>query len=248
MYLKVPLYRKCFDELSDEKDKFQNLLAYDVSRINLTTGQQESFGVINSKIFSDRDEGTVKNVKPLEDGMEYKYIVSTYFRSIDTLLKSYSKEIIDINNNSYTLYPSIWRHPITLEYGNIVNDSSLKKNHSNNQFTFGKIANITETNASLLNILPSIKEAHATKISDKSVLLQWKIQGNVKRFDHFLIILEILGMKSIIGKSHNITNSNYFQFIDKLENNENGKLKYYIVPVFYDYSKGSDFETNEVIV
>lgn len=237
-----------FTEVADEKEKFKNLLAYDVVRVNLTTGAQESFGIINSNQFSDRDEGVVRNVMPLEDGMEYKYVITTHFRAIDTLLKTYSKEIIDSNDNTYILYPYVWRHPITLEKGNLVNEFSLKRNHSDNQFTFGKVASITETNVSLINILPSIKEANVVKISDKSVLLQWRIQGNVKRFDHFLIVLEILGMRSVVGKSHNISNSNYFQFVDILDNNENGKLKYYIIPVFYDYSKGTEFETNEVIV
>jgi len=236
------------DEISQEKDKFQNLIAYDVSRTNITNGEVENFGIINSVIFSDIEEGRIKNVSPLKNGMEYKYSVTTYFRITETMLKYFTKQVTDKNNRTYTLYPYKWRHPVTLKEGNIVSDNSLKRNHSENQFTFGEIANFVETQISLSGVIPSIKEASAIKLSDKKVLVKWTIQGNSNKFDHFLIILEILGMRKIIGKSHNVTNSNFFQFVDNLTDNEKGKFKYYVVPIYYDFSKGTEIETNEVKV
>ena len=237
-----------YNEISNEKEKLQNLVVYEVERINLSTGEVESFGIVNSTSFSDIEQGKIKNVKPLDDGKEYKYKITTYFRLTETLFKTYSRTITDINNRTYTLYPYKWRHPLILDSGNITSDNSLKRNHSSNELTMGKITSIIYTDVSLANILPSIKEAQAVKTSNNSILLQWRVQGNVKKIDHFIIILEILGIKSVIGKCHNISNLNYFQYVDNLDNNEHGKLKYYITPVLYDYTNLTSAETNEVII
>jgi hypothetical protein len=100
----------------------------------------------------------------------------------------------------------------------------------------------------LADIVPSVIEAKAQKFGLSSTLVQWRVQGNNQKIDHFIVILEALGMRSVVGKCHNISESNYFQFVDSLDNDEHGKLTYYIVPVFYDFTRGTEIATNEVIV
>ena len=55
-------------------------------------------------------------------------------------------------------------------------------------------------------------------------------------------------MRTVVGKCHNISETNYFQFVDSLDDGEHGKLKYFIIPVYYDFSKGTEVSTNEVII
>jgi len=234
--------------ISDEKEKLQNIIAYGVRRINITVGEIEDFGIVTDKNFSDRKFGAVKSVKPLQGGYEYRYLVTTYFRKAETTLEQVTRTVQFTQNIAYTFKPAKWLHPITLKKGNLTTEKTRMKNHSQTAFSFGAVGNIATVNVSLANILPSITEARAQKLGKNSNLIQWRVQGQITKIDHFIIILEIVGMRTVVGKSHNVSESNYFQFVDSLDNGEHGKLTYYIVPVFYDFTRGTEVPTNEVVV
>lgn len=234
--------------ISSEKEKLQNIIAYGIKRTNLTTGEVEDFGITTDKNFSDQKLGPVKSVKSLQAGYEYRYAITTYLREAETTLTAATRTVQASANISYTLQPSKWHHPITLNKGNVVSDNTLKRNHASTVFSFGQVGNISTANVSLADILPSLSEATAQKFGKNSVLVQWRVQGKLTKIDHFVIVLENVGMRTVVGKSHNISDSNYFQFVDKLTDGEHGKLTYYIVPVFYDFSRGTEVPTNEVFV
>lgn len=234
-------------DISAAKEKLNRLFAFAVSRDNLTTGEHENFGIIDSNMFSDRKYGIAKNVKPLDPGAEYKYTVTTYFRNPETLFTDLTRNVAT-GNTSYELQPSKWLHPLTLRDGNVVSEASLKRNHAKSEFAQGSVADIQTVNLSLANIMPEIEDARVTRIREKANLLQWKINGAASKIDHFIVALEILGMRTIVGAAHNITNSNYFEFVDVLEHGEKGALTYIIVPIYYDYSKGTESKTNSIII
>ncbi len=236
------------DSLTEEKEKFQNIIAYTIRRTNLTTGDVEDFGTITETSFSDRQFGSIAGALPLQAGCEYRYSIHTHFRRADTALNEATKTVQVNQNVSYTFKPARWLHPVTLSRGTMVTERSLARNHAQSVFSFGVVGDIITTNVSLANILPSISEARCQKLGKNATLIQWRVQGTVTKIDHFIITLESVGMKTIVGKSHNISESNYFQFVDKLEDGEHGKLKYTIVPVYYDFSRGTEMITNEVIV
>lgn len=236
------------DAVGNEKEKLQNIIAYNVKRTNVTTGEVEDFGIVSDANFSDKKYGQVQGVKNLEPGYEYRYTVTTYFRSAETTLTAATRSVSTSQNQSYTLQPSKWFHPVTLKKGNVVSDKSLARNHSQNVFSFGAVGNIVTTNVSLANILPSVAQASAQKFGKGSILVQWRVQGRVTKIDHFIVILEMMGMRTVVGKSHNVSESNYFQFVDTLTDGEHGKLTYYIVPVFYDFTRGTEITTNEVVI
>lgn len=240
------------------KDKLQELIAYHVTRVNMSSGQIEEFGTITDSDFSDTKFGPVKGVAPLQAGNDYKYIVNTHLRSADTLLQNFVKEVTGSINfagivplqtgSNYKFQPYKWRHPIALEKGNIISENTLKTNHAKTQFTFGKIGNITSTTLSLSTPIPTIFDALATKLNSTLTRVQWKIQGEANKIDHFIVMIDILGKRTIAGKCHNITNTNQFQFYDVLDDGEMGSLTYYIVPVYYDYSRGKEVNTNKVYI
>ena len=236
------------EDILQNKEKLQNLIGYKITRENLTTGEFEEFGVIVDKTFSDLNFGKIRNVKPVQNGFDYRYHIITYLRSPETLLDTFTREIQTSINNSYEFSPYKWYHPITLSNGTLVSVNSLKRNYSKNDFTFGSIGNIVTTNISLTEPLPSIYDAKASIVATNLVSIQWKVQGKINKIDHFLIVAEILGMKKIIGKCHNISDGNYFQYIDVIEKNEHGAYVYNIMPVLYDYSRGTSISTNQIII
>ena len=236
------------DDITANREKLGSLFAIEVQRANITTGEIEHFGIIDSDQFSDIQYGQPKGVKSLQPGYEYKYILTAYARDPETLFPTANRDIEVSENVSYTLYPQKWRHPVTLTEGNLVTENTLRRNHGYSTFTFGKVVDITEVNVSLGEMLPSLLDAKVTQINQNKNLIEWKVQGNVLKIDHFIIVLDSIGIKTIVGKCHNISNSNYFQFVDLLSNNESGEITYSIIPVYYDFSRGTDLKTNQIII
>lgn len=236
------------DAVSGEKEKLQRIIAYGVKRINLTLGTTEDFGVATSGNFSDKVNGLTSGVLPLESGNEYRYEISTFFRSAETTLSTATRTVQVSQNVSYELQPQKWLHPYTLKTGVLISERSIARNHSEDLFSFGTVGDITSTTVSLAKILPSIIEAKAQKLFKGQTLVKWRVQGNITKIDHFIITLEMSGMKTVVGKSHNISESNYFQFVDVLDSGEHGSLKYAIIPVYFDYSRGTEVVTNEVVI
>lgn len=236
------------DEITNEKERLQNLFFTRVLRTNKLNGEIEDFGIIDSTTFSDKKYGPVKNVKPLEAGLEYVYTIMVYAIAAEVLFEKYTREITVRTGVTYDLLPSKWLHPLTLNEGTITNKTISKSRHANTIFTFGKIADIQYINVNLNSILPAITNTKASVLSDTKTLIKWKISGEAKKIDHFIIILETMGSRTIVGKSHNITSTNDFQFIDILDNGEHGALKYIITPIYFDYSQGAEVFTNTIFI
>ncbi len=235
-------------DVFDNRENLNKLFAFSVIRTNITTNEVDSFGIIDSLQFSDLKYGKSKGIVPVKPGFDYRYTVTAYLRNPETLLPKLQRTV-EINKNiSYTFSPFKWRHPLTLSLGNIVNSRTLISNHAKNDFTFGNIVEIKSVNLSLADVLPTISDAKATRLRKDQILLQWKILGNVGKIDHFVITLNLLEMQTIIGKAHNISNTNYFQFLDVLTNGEKGGLTYSITPIYFDYNPGTSVKTNLVII
>jgi len=230
------------------KENLQNLVAHRVTRTNLTTGEQEEFGLLTNDLFSDAELRELRNVKPLMLGCEYRYTITTFFTPITTSLSNYVQTVTNtINPNlSYSFSPAKWKHPIVSLYGNIGNAASIKANHAQNEYTFGTVGKIISVDASFKESLPNVLKASASLLNKKLVKIQWRTHGNTNKIDHYLISMIYLGNKSIVGKCHNISDSGLFQFVDVLDSGERGSLLYQITPVFYDFSRGKETTTNRV--
>jgi hypothetical protein len=235
---------------SVSQDKLQNLVGHRVLRQNMSSGELEDFGTVLAKTFTDSAQGTICGAKPLEDGNEYTYFVFSHFRKPESMLGDYVKNVTFDNfpNMDYSYKPSKWQNPITLEKGNLISDNSLKRNYSKDKFSIGPVGKISSISVTLSKTLPTIFKGVATKANDKTIKLQWRVQGTISKIDHFIITVEILGNKSIVGKSHNISDSGLFQFVDVLDSGEKGMLNYYVTPVYFDYTRGVDYKMNRVFV
>ncbi len=232
------------------KEKLQSLAAYGIVRTNISTGLIEDFGVVFTNKFSDIGLGEVRGVTLPQPGQKYSYDVTTFLRTPATALQGYEQQVTDVMfpSKSFSYTPWNWRHPVTLQEGNFITQASLQRNHAGTQFTFGEVGKITTTYVSLENSMPSLLSAKATKINQKTIRVQWKIQGSATKIDHFIVMMDVLGMRTVVGKSHNVTETNYFEFIDSLDNGEKGELKYVIIPVYFDYGRGKETQTNKVLI
>lgn len=237
------------EDIKDKKENLQDLFFIRVLRTNLSSGEVEDFGIVEAESFSDRDLGPIKNVSELEVGNSYKYAVIAYARAAETLIPDYTRAVNSGSINQYTLKPGKYLHPITLgEAGSIVTNSSLKRNHASSAFTQGKVVDIQYVDVDLANFLPKIQEAKAAVVNSKRTLLQWRVKGDPSLIDHFIVVLEINAMRTIVGKSHAVGGDNTFEFVDILDNGEHGALEYILIPVYYDYSRGAELRLDAIFI
>jgi hypothetical protein len=236
------LYKDLF-ESSDISTSF----AYRVTRTNIQTGVEEDFGILTDNKFNDKFLRTSKNIKPLEAGYQYRYKIYTYFRTPVTLLP---KLILNetYRNKTYQYYPYFSRHPFTLKNGTLLTENTLKEQHVENDYSFGPSSEIIEYIADFSKNLPIIKEVKATNLNKTLNILNWAIDGNLEKIDHFIVSLVHLGIKSIVGSTHNISDSNSFNFYDILTEGESGEVYYTIIPVYFDYSLGQEISSNTIII
>ena len=241
-------YEQYKDDIKNNKSSLQNLFFTKIVRTNLVTGEEEDFGIVYKNLFSDVEFAKIKNVKPLQYGVQYRYTIYAYMRDPNTLITTIEETKTNKNLTTFTYKPSKFKHPLTLKLGSIVSDESVKRNHSKSQFSLGNLVDIQYVEIDLRNYIPNISRVVCYKLNSNSNIIKWSINGNSDLIDHFIITLDMLGNKTIVGKCHNITSTSDFQFVDILNNNEAGSMRYGITPVFYDYSNGAQNYSNEIVI
>lgn len=236
------IYKDLFDS-TDISTSF----VYRVIRTNVQTGQEEDFGILLNNKFNDSVLRDRVNIKELESGYSYKYKIYTYFRIPFTLLPKLQLEQT-YRNMTYSFYPYLSRHPFVLKEGTLVTENSLKEQHSENDYSFGPTGTVIEYNADFTKILPTIKEVKAVNLNKSMNMLTWNVDGNLEKIDHFIITMTRLGVKTVIGSSHNVSDSNSFTFYDILSDGESGEVYYSLIPVYFDYSLGQEISSNNIII
>lgn len=204
------------DDIIQNRDQLQNLIAYQIKRTNLTTGEIEDMGVFIGRDFSDNAVGHNRGVKKVQAGHTYEYTINTHFRSAQSLISTFTTTVTNTNNpdRTYSYAPSKWQHPVTLRDGNLVSTTSLKRNHANTDFTFGTVGDILHIRISLAPPAPAVQKATVSPLGKGKVMLRWELKGSPKQIDHFLVMKEEMGMRTLVGKVHALTDARSLQFID----------------------------------
>lgn len=252
------------DDITQNREQLQNLIAYHVIRTDVTTGERSDMGVFIGTKFSDRTVGKNTSTPAPQEGHVYDYTINTHFRSAESLIPTYTKTITSPINSSldYTYKPSKWLHPVTLTEGSLVSTPSLRRNHANTEFTFGGIGDILQLRMDLSTSPAFIYDAIAKTFGKNKVLIQWSLKGSIKKIDHFIVTKEEMGMKTVVGKTHAMSDTN-LQFIDTAYSTNTSAnpatnktmqktaletaVTYYITPVFFDYTHGPSIKTPQTI-
>ena len=248
--LKMQGYDELYlQEIKDEKDKLQNLIAYEIYRYDITSGVEEYFGVITENEFIDSKFATRSSVSPLVAGRIYRYRVSTLLRKSDTLFEDLSKSATDkITKKVYTYNPYKFFHPIALTKGNIITNKSVKSNYSKNEMSHGSIGNHVEIDAVLTNSNNKVVE-FVSKLYDNNIVLSWRYNGDLSNVDHFEVYKEQFDSPNrlIIGKCHAVENSSLFTFTKEINKlNDYGDIVYVVIPIFNTYTSGTEQKSNKI--
>ncbi len=232
-----------------ERSKLNDLICYEIQRQDLTVGVIENFGIVSEKIFSDEKLRIVNSVSPLKLGRQYRYVVTTLLRSPETLFEEFSKDAVDPSTKKkYSYHPFKFFQPITLERGSITTSKTLKLNHAKDPFAFGNVGSFISVEVSLDKTVSSASDAKAETIFDNFIVVRWKYDGSLDDIDHFIVMKEFQGMRSMIGKSHALSGNRTFQYVKKISDDDIGELAFVIVPVFSDYQLGAEVKSNLMTV
>jgi len=235
------------EDLINEKNSLNNLIAHQIRRIDLTTGETVFFRPFTGTVFSDERNRKIDGISAPIPGRVYRYIVSALFRKAETLFENNVKTITNSIGISVNYLPLKFKHPVVSQYGNIVTTASLLANHSETQFEFGNIGNFTKQDISIDISKPQIFNARVSKFNKDTNFLKWNITGDKNTIEHFLVILDKFGDEEVIGAVHANFNSNVIEYIDKEAPKEPGSYRYKIIPVLKDYTQGPAITTQEFI-
>lgn len=232
-----------------EREFLNGLIAHNVQRVDLTTGQREDFGVIIDEFFDDKEFRKNNSVTPLKFGRKYRYEVVTLLRAPETMFEQFVKTSVDpITNKTYTFSPSKFLHPIVLTQGTIVTAAGLATRFSKAPMTHGMLGTSESIEVSFDDQPARIVDPSSARFNRQLNILTWKLEGSIDQIDHFLIVKDVHGVRTLIGKAHSEFEFGNCQYLHPLTIRDSGELRYVIIPVFNSYKMGIPAITNSVIV
>jgi hypothetical protein len=94
----------------------------------------------------------------------------------------------------------------------------------------------------------NIVDFNVKQFSKNVNLLSWRVQGSIEKVDHFIIMKEVNGVRTVVGKAHSEFAYGNCQYYHNLTRRDIGELKYVIVAVFNDYNTGKLVKSNTIVI
>lgn len=238
------------DDIKKEREFLKSLLAYHIVRIDITRGIHEDFGVLSDEIFDDKQFAANNSVEDLAYGHRYRYEINVLVRDPETMLEKFVKTSTDQSTKKpYEFKPSKFLHPVTLKSGTIMSKTGLQSKLGKNEMLYGDVGvkEIVEISFDSKNTV-KINEALATRFDDDTNLLSWTVNGEIDDVDHFIILKDVHGVRTVVGKSHSKFEFGNCQFVHNLQDQDKGVLQYVIIPILKTYEVLQEAVTNKVSV
>ena len=253
------------DEIKKEREKLNGIITHSLIRKDLTTGNVDDFGIISEKkldkditetseTFSDARLRDAVGAAALEMNKNYKYEIISRVNDPETIFQNFIKTITnETTNQSYSFSPSKFLHAQVLKNGTLFSTQDAGSISAKNIFNNGKIVartfvsvdgNFEDAQIISANVKPTGRILRGKKTN----MIEWQISGNNKSIDHFIIVANLLGQSKVVGQVHNDGIDNYYEFQDIRSNNDIGEIFYNIIPIFNDFSQGTTFATNKVVI
>lgn len=236
-------------DVEKEREFLKDLIAHNVQRVDLTTGAREDFGVVTTTNFSDVDLRKNQAIQPLKLGHRYRYEVTPLLRAPETMFESLNKEKVDVvTKKTYTFSPAKFLHPLTLSRGIIVSSAGLKTRYAKQQLAHGALGSVETVEVSFDDEPARVIDPSAARFDKFLNVITWKVQGDINQVDHFLIMKDVHGTRTVIGKAHSEFLYGNCQYLHPVSRRDEGALAYIIAPVFNNYKTGTQVTTNAVVV
>jgi hypothetical protein len=236
-------------EIEDQRKELKSLIAFQVERVNLMTGERENMGTHTNSLFSDKTAREKMRSKKLESGSTYRYIIQALVRQTETMFENFIKKNEDVTTKK-VFFSKPWKfsHPKTLKTGTIFTPTGIKKLYAKNSFSHGLTGSSSSIEINIGTNNSYATNAKAQIFNKNNNLITWQINGKIEHFDHFIILKESHGMRTIIGCAHNQFKTNNCEWLHSFNASDIGELKYVIIPVLNDYNHLNEIITNSIII
>jgi hypothetical protein len=243
------LYEHYTKEMTDERSNFSSVLSYNVRRIDLTTGEQVDYGVVTTDSFVESTLINNRASKSLQTGHKYRFDVIPLLRDPETMLETVQKTVVDsYSKREYTFTPSKSFHPISLRTGTITSKTSRETRQGFHPMSYGRIGRTTSIDIDLTSMNPSILDVKASRFNRYRNQVTWKVSSDSSKVDHFLVLKDANGVRTLVGKVHTSFNESSFIFYHDLTSRDVGPIQYVVIPVYDTYSHGNDAKTTVIFV
>ena len=240
-------------EFEKIKDKFQDVVFFNVTRTNLSVSpaiEEEFKDIISNGVFIDSPE-TRKNsgVSDINLNHDYLYEIRGYYKNPVSLLKdlvitvpSQIRVGTGSSKKTYKYKPYKWLQQKVLNSGTLIAEDANGNLLQPSFLEDGDIGIVANIKVDKLETLLQIKSASAKRVDIKTVFISWKIEASIEEYDHFVIVKESKGQRSVL------TTTQSLKYADIIARDDVGTIIYYITPVYNDYSVGPTVRTNSVVV
>lgn len=224
-------------------DKF---LAFKILRYNLTTGDVSNLGVLpNQSTFTDSERSLATSSEKVSPGEAYKYVVYPLVRDPKTITENNLTLRDEVTKKEYKTNFVKSRHPLNLIHGSVVSNKFIE-NDSKEDMLYGMVGTSFEVDVTTHSITPTVSDFVVGYYDRKKVLLNWNVGGDINIIDHFIIMKEMNGNRTIIGKSHCLEDN--LKFFYELTKNDIGNIRFLLMPVYRDYLSGDAIFSNYILI
>lgn len=250
----VGLLNRLLDQVSAQYDResllkrnaeFDKFVAFNIVRYDTTSGEVENMGIIaNNDTFIDSARSSLYNANRLMVGHNYKYVIYPLVRDPKTITETKVEMKDEETQKTYFSNFRKNRHPLALNTGTALSDSFLD-NDSKDDMLYGMIGTSYELDVSM-NDTVTVLDVLATTFDRDKILLNWSLEGNIELLDHFIIMREVNGASSIVGKSHCFDNK--LSFIYEKTQEDVGRIRFSLIPIYQDYSSAPLVQSNYLLI
>ncbi|MBK23600.1 MAG: hypothetical protein CME70_06295 [Halobacteriovorax sp.] len=235
-------------EIQADRSKLSSILSFWVLRQDSISGVTEDMGIhLNGLFVDDLASRTKAGVSDLLSGRKYRYIIKVLLRSPESLFTGAASTTIDLETSrTFEKLVAKYFNPYTLTRGTLPSTSAAlgfkvaSRITSRSQFSLGRIGLERSIEATIPCQRCRISNVSAMKTGDNRNMIQWSITGNQNEVDHFLVMAVYQGVKSTVASTHNISDTGNYKVIDLDLSGELGSIEYSVIPVFSDYTYGTE--------
>ena len=232
--------------LRDRPAEFDKFIAFSIIRYNLDRGHVDNLGIIaNGETFVDSSRSLQVSAQQLIQGDRYKYVIYPLVRNPYDVINENVELRDQETRKMYKINPRKHHHPLTLIKGSVITKRFLDKNPKDDML-YGSIGTSIEVDIITPKNLPKIQNFIVSFLDKKRLILSWSLSGETTLVDHFILMKEINGVKSIIGKSHCFDDN--LDFIHELTNHDLGNVRFILNPIYQDYSSGASEASNYILI
>lgn len=220
-------------EIEASKSSLSDMITHNVQRIDMSTGEVADFGTITESTFSDVSSRTNSVVQDMVPGRKYRYVVTTQFRSTDTLLDSRIVEKTSEFGIKYSYSPKKFMNPITLRTGTLLPNDGSSVHHPEDEFRLGSLGNETYIEVSVQETGKTQLQASSAIKSGRRVLSLSAI-SRPEEHDYFEIFEITPDSTRTIGRVQS-TGMTSYDFV--IPDDVSGQMV--VMPIMKNFTQGS---------